>query len=119
MPEVNYIIPCMLPGFNEMLGEALKNRRAYGRMKKEYTGLCMMASPNIKMKRVEHISIVWYVPNKRKDKDNIIASQKFIFDGLEKNGTIKRDSFNNIGTIFLDVKLDRNKPRIEVSIKYD
>lgn len=58
----------------------------------------------------------WYVPNARKDKDNIVFAKKFIFDGMVKSGLIPNDGWKEIGE-FRDIcYVDADNPRIEVEI---
>lgn len=46
-----------------------------------------------------NIEFLWICQNKRRDKDNIMAAQKFIFDGLVKARVIKNDGWKEIGSI--------------------
>ncbi|MFD0673941.1 RusA family crossover junction endodeoxyribonuclease [Cohnella sp. GCM10027633] len=59
----------------------------------------------------------WYCPNKRKDKDNIMAGQKFVFDALQHIGFIKNDGWKQIGSVTHRFEVDKNNPRIEVEIR--
>jgi Holliday junction resolvase RusA-like endonuclease len=63
------------------------------------------------------VTITWYCPNKRKDKDNVMAGCKFIFDALQVVGLIKNDGWNQIAGIVPRFEVDRENPRIEVIIE--
>jgi Holliday junction resolvase RusA-like endonuclease len=61
--------------------------------------------------------ITWYCPNKRKDKDNITAGQKYIFDGLQEIGLMKNDGWKEIGSVTHRFEIDKSNPRIEIEIR--
>jgi len=56
----------------------------------------------------------WFLPNKRKDKDNIAFAKKFILDGLVTARVLDEDRWEYISG-FLDVfEVDESNPRVEV-----
>lgn len=58
----------------------------------------------------------WIEPNKKRDKDNICFAQKFIQDALVKKGVIPNDGWNEIKGFVHTFDVDKDNPRIEVTI---
>lgn len=58
----------------------------------------------------------WYCKDRRKDKDNVIAGQKFVFDGLQKAGIIEDDGWKQVGNISHEFKIDKKNPRVIIEI---
>lgn len=116
---VRLIIPGTLPGLNEIIDAAKTTPYAYREMKKTYTELIAWEAKRQKIPFYDKadFTIIWFCPNKRHDKDNIMAGTKFIFDGLKEAGKIKNDGWGQIGSIEHIFGVDREKPRIEVEIR--
>lgn len=58
----------------------------------------------------------WIEPNKKRDLDNIMSAQKFIQDSLVSMGILQNDGWANIGKINHSFSVDKNNPRIEITI---
>ena len=117
---MKFEIPGTLPGLNEIIREAKTHYREYHKMKKYYTELVVLCIKKARLKKCDcqiDIHVTWYCPNKRKDKDNIIAGIKFILDGLQGAGIIKNDNWKHIGDIKHRLIVDVENPRIEVELK--
>lgn len=116
MPRL--IIPGTLPGMNEMILMARGNRYASNKQKQKYTDLVAWRARGAKLPQMQRIdvSIFWYEPDRRRDKDNIMAGTKFVFDGLVRAGVLKNDGWREIGDISHSFDVDRRNPRIEVEI---
>ena len=113
------IIPGRLPGLNDMTDAARRNRYESAKMKKKYTELVAWCAKAAKLPRMEKIdlAITWYEPNKRRDKDNIMAGGlKMILDGLVVACVIKNDGWSEIGSINNHFAVDKHKPRVEVEL---
>lgn len=113
------IVKGVLPGLNEMTSANRTNRYQGGKQKKDATNLVVWSCRASKLKPIDGLSdysFVWYCKDKRRDKDNIMAGQKFIFDGLQSAGIIKNDGWKEIGNISHKFLLDRDNPRVEVEI---
>jgi len=116
------IIPGELPTLNEIIDEAKRGNyryQPYNTMKKEHTqDIAWLAIAKIgkPLSKID-INITWICKNKRKDKDNIAAGVKFILDALVEAKIIKNDGWKHIGDINHSFKVDKNNPRVEVSIK--
>ena len=85
-----------LPGMNEIIGAASKNRYAYAAMKKTWTERVAMRIMLEKQGKLSFNRVTvlceWKEPNNRRDPDNCFAAVKFILDGMVKAGLIKQDS---------------------------
>jgi Holliday junction resolvase RusA-like endonuclease len=112
------IIPGRLPGLNDMTDAARRNRYESAKMKKEYTELVAWCAKRARLPRMERADLVvtWHEPNKRRDKDNIMAGQKFIWDGLVEAGVLPNDGWNQIGDITHRFRVDKANPRVEVEL---
>ena len=114
-----------LDGLNEYTKSNRYNRYAGGRMKKNNEELITnfifdALDKGLLIKNIPvpvKISIEWYEPNERRDIDNIIFAQKFIFDALVKNEILEDDNRKCIKEITHRVFTDKENPRIEVKIK--
>jgi Holliday junction resolvase RusA-like endonuclease len=58
----------------------------------------------------------WFEPNKKRDKDNIAAAQKFVQDALVACGVLANDGWANITGFTHDFAVDAKKPRVEIEI---
>lgn len=80
--------------------------------KKEYTRLVALLAKSQRLKPIDYqadFNFLWICRNKRRDKDNIIAGQKFIFDGLQNAGIIKNDGWGEIGKIHHNFTIKNKK----------
>lgn len=118
MQAVKFTIPGRLPGLNDMTDAARENKYASAQMKKEYTELVAWCAKSARLPRFDQVDMVitWYEPNTRRDKDNIMAGQKFILDGLVQAGVIANDGWKQVGKITHDCQVDRENPRVEVEL---
>ena len=95
-------LPYKLPSLNEIIGADRRNRYLGGELKKQWTNTVSLECKKQKLKAFKNqinITITWHCKNKKRDKDNIMAGQKFIFDGLIKAGIIQNDGWKEIGEI--------------------
>jgi Holliday junction resolvase RusA-like endonuclease len=75
------------------------------------------AMPGDTFPQKANYTFTWYCPDKRKDKDNIMSAQKFVFDALQQIGYIKNDGWKQIGDISHRFMVDKNNPRLEVELE--
>ena len=115
---MKFIIPGRLPGLNDMTDAARGNKYASAQMKKEYTELVAWCAKSARLPHFDRVDLIitWYEPNKKRDKDNIMAGQKFILDGLVQAGVIANDGWKQVGKITHDCQVDRENPRVEVEL---
>lgn len=118
MQVVKIIIPGRLPGLNDMTDAARENKYASAQMKKEYTEIVAWCAKSARLPRFDQVDMVitWYEPNQKRDKDNIMAGQKFILDGLVMAGIIKNDGWKQIADVTHRFRVDQTNPRIEVEL---
>jgi len=113
------IIPGELPGLNEIISISKEHWAKYAEEKHNRTEeIAYLAKSQIKGK-YQKVDLVftWFCKNKKRDKDNIIAGQKFVLDGLVAAGIIENDGWKQVGNIFHYFKIDRENPRVEILIE--
>jgi len=111
-------IPGRLPGLNDIIDAARRSRYESAAMKKENTDMVAWIAKAARLPRMERVDLVitWHEPNRKRDKDNIMAGQKFIWDGLVEARVLPNDGWNQIGDITHRFDVDRVNPRVEVEI---
>jgi len=114
---LKFIIPGELPTMNEIIAKSKAHHMAYANMKKDYTALVKIHAKGLPSVKRADFYITWYCKNRRKDKDNIIAGQKFILDGLVKADVLENDGWKQVGKLTHDFAVDKGNPRVEVEIK--
>jgi len=60
------------------------------------------------------VKFTWYEPNQKRDKDNIAAGKKFIFDALQYYGVLKNDNWKCVTGFSDSFFVDSENPRVEV-----
>jgi len=111
-----------LPGMSEIIDAAKIHWSNYSKMKEKYTNIVIeniwesINSPLIKYDEID-VDIFWIEPNYKRDYDNIMGGQKFIFDGIRTAGIISDDSQKHIGSITNHFDTDKINPRIIVTVK--
>lgn len=113
-----FVIPGHLPSMNEIIDMAKNHPFSYRDMKRDYTDLVVIYAKKSKLPEMGRVNIriTWHCQTMRQDKDNVSAGIKFILDGLQAAGVIKKDSWKLIGTIEHVFEIDRKEPRIEVEL---
>ena len=113
------VIPGELPGLNEIIEYSKEHWAKYAGEKHNRTEeIAYLTRSQIKKKyKKVDLTFTWYCRNKKRDKDNIIAGQKFILDGLVAAGVIENDGWEQIGNISHFFSIDKENPRVEVIIK--
>lgn len=116
--RVKFTIPGRLPGLNDITDAARRNRYESAKLKKEYTELVAWCAKRARLPRFDRVDLVitWYEPNQKRDKDNIMAGQKFILDGLVEAGVLPNDGWKQIGDVTHRFRVDQTNPRIEVEL---
>lgn len=106
-----------LPTTNEIVAVSKRHHMAYAGMKKKYTRLVALQAGKLPKVEKADFEITWFCKNKRKDKDNIMGGQKFIFDGLVQANVLENDGWKQIGNVAHLFEVDKDNPRVEVKIK--
>jgi Holliday junction resolvase RusA-like endonuclease len=112
------VIQGSLPGTNEILAASNNNRHVYNEMKRTNTTLIALMARSQKIPELPKSDyvITWICPNMKRDKDNIMGGQKFIFDGLVQAKRIENDGWKQIGDVTHRFRVDKLNPRIEIEI---
>ena len=116
--SVKFTIPGRLPGLNDMTDAARRNRYESAKIKKEYTELVAWCAKRARLPHFDRVDLIvtWYEPNMKRDKDNIMAGQKFILDGLVMVGVLANDGWKQIRDVTHRFRVDRANPRVEVEL---
>lgn len=115
------IIRGRFPSLNEYIDAERGIRYKAAAMKREYTDRVSEAAIAQDMptfKQPVFVVIDWFERDKRRDPDNIRFAAKFILDGLVRAGVIINDNQRWILGIEDRYFVDRDKPRVQVTI-YD
>lgn len=114
---IKLTIPGRLPTTNEInAAHNTQNRYAYAKMKKDYTALVQIHAQKLKPVKKADFTITFYCKDRRIDKDNYLGGLKFIFDGLVKARVIENDGWNQVGEIIPKFAVDKDNPRVEITI---
>ena len=108
------------PTLNEYIKAERANKFKSANMKKEWTEqLAWEIKTQTRNKFTEPVEIMyyWYCQDKKKDKDNVAYGKKFINDALVMANVIPNDGWNNISSFRDYFEIDKNDPRVELSIR--
>lgn len=124
---MTFSIPGRLPSLNDLIHAMNRSRYAGAGMKREAE--CRIAWAAMREKPIAgafRMSVVWYEPNNRRDRDNVTSGAKFILDALQP---YSRSHPHGIGIIPGDgpkhmphapehtVLVDKSHPHIEVTLE--
>lgn len=109
-----------LPGTNEMIGAANRNRHKWNQVKasheKELRLAFLLQAGRRRMDGKSLAVVKFYEKDHRRDEDNVIGGGcKLIFDALKEAGIIPDDSQKYIH-LNAEVFVDKANPRIEVTL---
>lgn len=128
MKSQTFWISGVLPGENEMInaakallkgkGRGGKQRTLYQIMKESSDAKVFWSAKNAMLKPVKKafFHITYIEPNRTRDKDNIAACKKFIFDGLKKAHIIENDGWDEIAGWDEKFEVDKKCPGIRVKV---
>ena len=116
--ETTIEVPGELPGMNKIIADSKSHYKKYSSMKKQYTELVAWCSKGKgPFKRID-LDITYYCKDRRRDPDNIVGGgNKFVLDGLVAAGVIKNDGWKEINSITTKCEVDKNNPRVLITIK--
>lgn len=114
------IIPGQLPGLNDY-SNAERGHWSKGAVLKKQTeelvGWHILQQLKVRFNRPVRLDYLWIEPNKRRDLDNIAAAQKFVQDALVKHGVLGGDGWAHIKGFTHNFDVDKDNPRIEITIQ--
>ena len=119
--EYKFTIPGRLPGLNEYTAANRTDPYKGGKMKKDNEEVVIWSVRQqlrgLHINKPVTIKYTFYEQNKRRDLDNISSfALKVIQDSLVKTNVLKNDGWNEILGFTTQFYLDKNNPRIEVTI---
>lgn len=118
--EQKFVIDGKLDGLNAYTKANRSNMYAGAKMKKDNETVVAYYIRKHKVKKVVgypiSLKITWVEPDRRRDLDNISFATKFILDALVKKGIIPNDNQKYVTAIEHHVKVDKERPRVEVTI---
>lgn len=114
---IKLVIPGTLPTMNEIVEASKQHWSKYSKMKHTYTDLVAWHAKHLPVLGKVDVTITWFCENRRMDKDNIMAGQKFIFDGLVAVGRLENDGWKQIGDITHRFRVDKHNARVEVELR--
>ena len=109
-----------MPTLNEHDNANRANRFGGASMKKKATNLCATYVKKAMNEGFELMNqpcdfeFVWYLKNRRKDKDNVSFAKKYILDGMVDAGLIENDGWKQIGDWKERFELDKEFERVEI-----
>lgn len=111
---MEFIINGKMPSLNDVINKTRLNKFAGATMKRNLQRdintqlLHQMALKGITKPLDEacNIRFVFYEKNKKRDKDNIISSQKFLLDSMVDVGILKNDGWKWVNKLEYDFELD-------------
>lgn len=105
-------------GLNEYIKIERGNRQAANATKQRETARVeQRASRLLPMRGVVDIDFEWHEPNRRRDHDNVRFAAKFILDGLVRAGVLEGDGPRFVGDFTDRFFVDRDDPRVVVTIR--
>lgn len=82
-----------IPSLNEYIEACRRNAHCGARLKyKIEAGIIPQLCKLKKIEKPVYITFIWHEVDKRRDKDNVSAGKKFIFDALQKSGKLINDN---------------------------
>lgn len=120
MDKSKIIIEGEFPALNEIIALSKSHFGAYSKAKKQHTeDVISNCWGEPSFEKVDALYFTWFCKNKRKDPDNIAAGIKFVLDGLVEAGVLPGDGWRYLGDcqIIHDWAVDKDRPRVEVTIK--
>ena len=121
MSSYTFTIQGTLAGLNEFINAERTHRQKGAKLKKDTENVVRYMIRNqlrgIEPKTPVFLHYRFFEPNRRRDKDNICGfAHKVIQDALVKEGILKNDGWDYISGFMDTFDIDKEMPRIEVTI---
>ena len=120
---MEFTIKGELTDLNNYISAMNKNRYAGNSKKQQNTHVVALYARKAKQDGLAitnypiTLEIDWYVPNRRKDPDNIAFAKKYILDGMQQSELIRNDGFKEIAGWTERFHIDKDNPRVVIKIK--
>jgi len=114
-----FFVPGPLPGLNEIVSEARRNRFAGAKQKKLWTDTVhwVVRAAKIPSVSAAHFHFEWREKSKLRNPDNIAAAKKFIFDGLQSAGVLENDGWSQVLGFTDSFRVDAKAPGVLVTVR--
>ena len=119
MDEIKITIPGELCDLNTYINAERTHRQAGAKIKKRETQMVEWVVRSLKKPHIDYpvmIHNTWHTKDKKKDPDNVAFAKKFILDGMVKAGLLKNDGRKQIIGFSDSFKVDKNNPRVDITI---
>ncbi len=119
---MKFVIPGELTDLNKWYNTA-KSRMGHhtaNRIKKQNMEIVAWSCKGKKLEPSDNgyaFSFAFYVPNQKKDPDNLVFAKKFILDGLVASGVLENDGWKQVKSFQDTWAVDKENPRVEVTIE--
>lgn len=113
------IVEKKMPGANDYIAACNASRFKANDMKQTYTDLAAWCAKAARMRSYigpVSVDFLWVEENGRRDPDNIAFAKKFIMDGLVRANVLRDDSMRFVRGFSDSFDVDRENPRIEVTV---
>lgn len=120
MNKYTFTINGRLSGLNELIGANRSGWQAGAGIKRRNQRIVtdsILISGRKEFSSPVCINIHWYEPNKKRDPDNIFSGVKFILDAMVEMNIIPDDSQKYVQKINNELFIDKDNPRIVVTIE--
>ncbi len=107
---------------NEYIKAERTNKYISAKIKKEQTNKVYYLAIEQKFKLPANtkfdVQILWLIPNKKPDPDNISFAKKFVLDGLVNAKILENDSLKFINSFSDSFEVDKTKPYISCVVTF-
>ena len=114
------VINGRLPNLNDLVEKERTHRQAGAKLKRESQAeVIWFIRTQLReaLKEPVYMAYLWVEKDRRRDMDNVSAfGRKVIQDALVITGRLKNDGWDNIIGFCDDFAVDKDRPRIEVTI---
>ena len=115
------VIDGKLAGLNDYINASRANRNYGNRLKREAEDIVIISIyqqlRGLRIEKPVFMKYRWYEPNEKRDRDNVSSmGRKVIQDALVETRVLKNDGWNDVVGFSDEFYIDRNSPRIEVTI---
>lgn len=113
------IIKGELTDLNTYIDAERTHRQSGAKIKAKNTDMCLWQIKGIKDKLEgrQHIIFKWYLPNRKKDPDNISFAKKYILDAIVKAGIMVNDGWSQVAGFEDMFEVDNVNPRVEIELR--
>lgn len=124
--EISLVIEGKMPSLNELIAKTNHNKYGGNEFKQNIeSDIKWQILKQIREKNIEHLlplknmadfEFTYIEENKKRDKDNIASSKKYLFDALVRVGVIQNDGWKWVGD-FKETFVIGSKYRVIIKIK--